>query len=145
MGFFPYFWQLTNLLMKKILLLALIGFCFVAFCFISAVHKIRGSWDHDISIRVKETDDVYQLSASYDREKTGRLQRYMDDQLNAHHLFHNSRMDAEVTLDDKTIFYVKTSPGKLLIKFDKHKNDEAACARMKGLGEHIKEKLTENQ
>ena len=131
--------------MKKILLLIFVGICFVAFCFISAVHKIHGSWDHDISIRVKENDNIYQLSASYDRERSGRLQRYIDAKLNTHHLFQNSRMDATVTLDDKTNFYVKTSPGRLLIKLDKNTNDAAAYERIRELGEEIKQKLTENE
>jgi hypothetical protein len=131
--------------MKKLFVVLFIGFCFFACCFIYSVRKLHGEWDHGISIRVKENDNLYQLSASYNREQTGRLQRYMDAQLNTHDLFHNSRMDATVTLDDKTSFYVKTSPGRLLIKFDKDANDPAAYYRIKDLGEKIKQKLAGNE
>lgn len=40
-------------------------------------------------------------------------------------------MDADITLDDKTTFYVKKSPGFLNIKFDKEKNSEEAFTKLK--------------
>ena len=53
--------------------------------------------------------------------------------------FASTEMDAGITLDDKTTFYVKKSPGYLNIKFDKEKNSEEAFAKFKGVLEGIGE------
>jgi len=132
--------------MKKMffVLLAAILFSFIIFAYVA--HKVRVNFvdDNNISIRVRETDDIYQLNASYRRNQTARLQRYMDARLHTNHLFKNSRMDATVTLDDKTSFYVRSSPGRLLIKLDKNANDEASYIRIKELAEDIKHTLADN-
>ena len=125
-------------------LLAAILITFAIFAYVA--HKVRVNFvdDNNISIRVKETEDTYQLNAYYRRNQTARLQRYMDAQLHTNHLFNHSRMDATVTLDDKTSFYIKTSPGRLLIKLDKNENDVASYIRIKQLGEAIKHQLADN-
>ena len=48
-------------------------------------------------------------------------------------------MDTDKTLDDKTTFYVKKSPGFLNIKLDKEKNSEEAFTKLKGVLEGIGE------
>jgi hypothetical protein len=132
--------------MKKMffVLLAAILVSFLIFSYVA--HKVRVNFgdDNNISIRVKETEDIYQLNANYRRNQTARLHRYMDARLHTNHLFKNSRMDATVTLDDKTSFYVRSSPGRLLIKLDKNVNDEASYIRIKELAEDIKQTLADN-
>ncbi len=132
--------------MKKIFLFLLICLVVVA-CFVSyTFHRVlHFNNDHDVSIKIKETGSMYQLYASYQRNKTYRVQRFMDAQLHTHDLFRNARMNAVVTLDDKTNFYIKTSPGSLYIKLNKDENNDEAYLRIKELGEQIKQKLANNE
>lgn len=97
------------------------------------------------SFSVKESDNSYQLSATYDPDKTGKVQETLDDYLKQRGdvSFRNTQLDATMTLNDKTIFYIKSSPGNLLIKFDKKRNSEKALARFKKLGEELRELLTD--
>jgi hypothetical protein len=97
------------------------------------------------SITVKESDDFYQLSADYDPDKTGKVQGYLDDYLTQRGdvSFKNAQIDATMTLNDKTVFYIKSMPGKLIIKFDKRRNSRNAYARFKKLGDELKDLLSE--
>lgn len=147
MGFFPY--QTITLqkpaIMKKESVI-FIAVMFLAVCFVGFVVR-RIYWfhhDHNLSFNVRETDNVYQLSASFARSKTHSVQRYIDDQLHMKHFFANADMNATVTLDDKTNFYIKTTPGALFIKLDKNENDFHSYSRIKELAEGLKHKLTEN-
>ena len=45
--------------------------------------------------------------------------------------FGNSVMDGEITLDNKTTFYINKSPGYLHIKFDKEKNSNEVFSKIK--------------
>ena len=130
--------------MKKLILLFVVGVLFTVCFFSYALHKIYWQKDHNISVHVKETDDIYQLTASYDRNRTGRVQRYIDAQLHQPHVFANTRMNANVTLDDHTSFYIRTAPGRLFIKMDKNTNDREAYFRIKQLGEGLKFKITQD-
>jgi hypothetical protein len=87
---------------------------------------------------------LHRVFSHRDRNQSRRIQKYIDAELNTHRFFSNAKMDALVTLDDKTNFYVKTKPGALYIKFNKDENDYEAYTRIKRLGEGLKHKLTEN-
>ncbi|GAB3933181.1 hypothetical protein [Larkinella terrae] len=97
------------------------------------------------SFSVRESDDSYQISATYDPDKTRKVQSYLDEYLtrSGDASFKNAQIDATMTLNDKTIFYIKSSPGNLLIKFDKKRNSEKALARFKKLAEKLRETLTD--
>ena len=127
--------------MKKILAVIVCSLILMACFFTFALHRIFSN--RDISIHVNETDNTYQLYASYNRNQSRRIQKYIDAELNTHRFFSNAKMDALVTLDDKTNFYVKTKPGALYIKLNKDENDYEAYTRIKRLGEGLKHKLTE--
>lgn len=128
--------------MKKLLLVFLGCIVFVMICFSYAFHKVFDfDNDHNISIRVKENEEMYSIYASYARSKTRRIQYYIDQELHTHQVFKNARIDATMTLDDKTNVYVRTTPGKLYIRLNKLENDEAAYLRIKKLGEGIKQRL----
>jgi len=132
--------------MKKIFVVLIFFVFFIGFCFVSVVRKMHWmSWHHDISVQVRETDNIYQVYASYNRDRTGRIERYIDAQLHTNHLFRNSRVNATITLDDKTSVYVRTAPGKVLIKLDKSMNDAVSYLRIKELGEGLKQQLTQTQ
>ncbi|MCW3088022.1 MAG: hypothetical protein JWQ78_1408 [Sediminibacterium sp.] len=129
--------------MKKFLLILV--FCTVTIaCFFAAiVHKIRRQHSQDISISVKESENMYKLYASYNKNKTRKIQRYLDAQLNSD-MFSNARIDANVVLEDHTNFYIKANPGVLMIRLNKRDNSIDSYYRIKHLGEGIKKRLAEN-
>jgi len=128
--------------MKKLLLLILICVLFTASFCSYVVYKLthRRLFNNDISIHVKENSDRYQVNAYYDRARTGRVERYLDAQLHTG-MFHNTRINANITLDDLTKLYVRSAPGRLLIRLDKDDNTTAAYWRIKQLGEGLKKQL----
>ena len=129
--------------MRKIFLVLLICvICMTAFV-AHIAHKIF--WNKNVAIRVNESENSYRISAAYDRNRTEDIQNYIDAKLKSNHIFRNAKIDADIILDDHTDIYVKCSPGRLLIKLDKNKNDPEAYARIKSLGEGIKQKLAQNE
>jgi len=58
--------------------------------------------------------------------------------------FVNTRIDGDLTLDDKTTFYIKKKPGFLEIKLNKNRNSSSSYHTIKELGEGLKGVLTEN-
>ncbi len=144
MGFFPSLFSSLHKhsTMKKIFLILLLCILFIAGFFtwvLYSIHSGNGS-----SVSIKESDDSYEFYASYNRSRTRRVQGYIDAQLQTKHIFKNARIDATVTLDDKTVFYIKTIPGVLLIKLNKRENDFTSYTRIKKLGEDIKLRLGAN-
>lgn len=128
--------------MKKILLavLVLVIVCVMgAFSFIWYTFHTLG--EHDISIRVNESEDRYRLYATYDRHKTGRIHRLLCDELH-NDLFRKNNVDADLTLDDDTRVHVTTKPGKLVILLNKHENSEESYRRIRELGEGVKLSLS---
>lgn len=128
--------------MRKLFFGLLLGMVFVFACFAFVFHQLYN--DHDISIRVKETDDSYSLYASYDRLNSRRLQHFMNKSLHTNRFSGNSSLNSYITLEDNTSFYIKTRPGNLYLKLDKRNNDEESYLRIKKLGEEIKHKLAED-
>jgi|GEM_PF-1348561 len=110
--------------------------------FISWVKHHGHFRDGDVSIQIKENDDRFQVYASYDRDKTARIQRYLDSKLHSNNLFHHSRVDADVVLEDNTKFYIKNTPGRLVIKFKRDENSEEAYHNMRDLAEGLKVEIT---
>ena len=93
-----------------------------------------------ISIKHSQYDHYYEMTAEFNPEKTTEVDRYLDKELSAGDMsFVNTRMDGEITLDDKTTFYVKKSPGHLNIKFDKAKNSAEAFSKVKSVCDGINE------
>ena len=80
------------------------------------------------------------MTAQFNPDKNDKVDRYLDKELATDNIsFVSSEMDADITLDDKTTFYVKKSPGYLKIKLDKEKNSEEAFTKLKGVLEGIGE------
>ncbi len=127
--------------MKKIFLFLFICMVFIAGIFSFVLYKVWFS--NNISISVNDSEDRFQLYASYPRNKARRIQHLIDSR------FHNAmlrknRVDGYMTTDDNTQFYVRTTPGRFLIRLNKNENNEEACLRLKQLGEEIKIELTKN-
>jgi len=118
---------------KKMLLLSFVLMVIAVTTLSSCRHH------HNTSISVKENGDVFQLSASFSPSKTRKLQHYMDSRLDSDVSFENTEMDAVVTLDDETKFYMKSYPGFVKIRFNKNENSVESYEKMRGLCEGIKE------
>ena len=102
--------------------------------------------DHDVSISVSDDDDEYEMDADYKRSQTHAVQVYLNDHLlNGNiRLTRNDHIDKEITLDDKTTFYINSNPGSLEIKIDKTKNSEEQCERIRQACEDLKEILNDH-
>ena len=93
-----------------------------------------------ISIKHSQYDHYYEMTAKFNPEKTTDVDRWLDQELSARNMsFVNTRIDGEITLDDKITFYVKKSPGYLNIKFDKEKNSDEAFSKVRSVCEGINE------
>jgi hypothetical protein len=91
-----------------------------------------------VSIKYSQYSHYYEMTASFNPGKTGEVDRYLDKELTGgKRTFVNTRIDGEITLDNKTTFYIKKSPGYLHIKFDKIKNNEEAFLKIKSSLEGI--------
>jgi preprotein translocase subunit SecF len=96
---------------------------------------------NNISLHIKENADQYHVFARYDRRKTRDVQYYLDRTLGTDHMFRKSKINATITLDDHTRFYVKNSPGRLVIRLNRDENSEEAYWRMKELAEGLKKHI----
>ena len=108
--------------------------------FVSLTIISCGFPDGSISIKHSQYDHYYEMTAKFNPDKTDQLDRYLDKELRSGNMcFVNTKMDADITLNDKTTFYIKKSPGYLNIKLDKEKNSEEAFTKLKGVLEGIGE------
>ena len=113
----------------------------LSFVFLTASSSISCSFpDGSISIKHSQYDHYYEMTAQFNPDKTDKVDRYLEKELATDNIsFVSSEMDADITLDDKTTFHVKKSPGYLNIKLDKEKNSEEAFTKLKGVLEGIGE------
>ena len=128
--------------MRKIILALLIGVMMVIGFGLYVAYKIASNTD--ISINVNDTEDQYQVEASYGRNQSRKVLSYIDAQLSKSKQFRHARMDGDVELDDHTKLYIRTKPGRLEIKVNKSENESASIERIKNLTEGIKIRLTED-
>jgi uncharacterized protein YxeA len=128
--------------MRKIILVLLIGIMIFIVFGLFAAYKIASNTD--ISIHVNDTDEQYQVDASYGRDQSRRVLSYIDAHLSKSKQFRHARMDGNIELDDHTKLYIKTRPGHLFIKVNKNDNDSASVERIRELTEGIKVRLTDN-
>jgi hypothetical protein len=99
---------------------------------------------HNTSISYSENRHYYKMKASFSRNKTGAVERYMDDMLSAGTMsFHRTRIDGEIALDDHSTFYIRKHAGYLYIKLDKDENSDEAYYKIKAMCEGIKKVLTQ--
>ena len=101
---------------------------------------------HDISISVSDDEDEYEMEADYRKNQSHAVQVYLNNHLlnNSSVSIHNGYVDDEITLDDKTTFYINTNPGELSIRINKNKNSEESCERVKQICEELKQILADN-
>jgi hypothetical protein len=106
--------------------------------FISWVKHHGHLRDGNISFQIKESDQRFQVYATYDRDRTAAVRRYLDQELHTQDLFRKSTIDADIILEDNTKLYVKNTPGRLVIKFNREDNSEESFREMKRLAEGLK-------
>jgi hypothetical protein len=97
-------------------------------------------------VSVLDTDNSYELRATYDEEKSEALKEALDNSVRPDKLFGQSisRFDAYIVLNDGTRFYFKYSDTRLVIKFNKKANSAAAFERMKTIFAAAKSVLNKN-
>ena len=94
----------------------------------------------NIRIEHSQYSHYYELTAKFHPGKTSKVDNYLDKKLaSGNNTFANTEMNADITLDDKTTFYINKSPGYLNIKFDKEKNSNEAFVKVKSVLEGIGE------
>jgi hypothetical protein len=100
-------------------------------------------FDHSTSVTVSEDENTYTFSARYDRRETGRVERYINQNISPDQMgsSENDYVDASTTLNDNTRFHIKESPGKLEIQIDKKANSPASCYRIRKLCDGVKDLL----
>lgn len=99
----------------------------------------------DLSISVKDSEDIYKFSAHYDEEKTERVQSMINQGIAPNHIESTEDWDITTVLNDKTHVKIESAPGALIIKLDKEENDKASYLQVKRMCEEIKGILTEKQ
>jgi len=126
----------------------LIAVCIFFLSGFSACYNSYRINDGDVSISIKESEDEYRMSASFDEDKTRMVQNYIRDYTGENGLFTsggNVIMDATTTYDDDITIDLKFRPGRLKIALDKDQNSEEACQQVKEMCEGIKELLADNK
>jgi hypothetical protein len=101
---------------------------------------------NDISISVSDDEDEYEMEADYRRSKSHDVQVYLNNHLltSSNVSIRNGFVDDEVTLDDKTTFYINTNPGELSIRINKNENSEESCERVRQICEELKQIIADN-
>ena len=100
-------------------------------------------WGHHTSISTWDSGDEYGMNAYYSKKKTRKVQRLLNRCLeeNCNISFTRTPVDEDITLDDRTRFYLHSYPGELEIRIDKTENSGESFARIQELCEDIKELL----
>jgi len=97
---------------------------------------------NNTSISYSDNGHYYKMKASFSRNKTGAVERYLDDMLAAGNMsFRHTRIDGDIALDDHSAFYIKIRTGYLYIKFDKDQNSDEAYYKIRSMCEGIKRVL----
>lgn len=93
------------------------------------------------SVKITETNDTYRLEAVYDKGKTWKVQKYINQYMKPAGLFASDHdyMNVTTSFADKTEFHIKAEPGELEIDFNKSKYSYAAYTRMKNMYTGIKD------
>lgn len=97
------------------------------------------SQNKNLNVTTKESDDDYEFSAVFDKAKNPEVVSYMDKVLGKPNniSFSNTQLDAKMSLDDKSKFYIKLSPGNIKMKFSKEDNSEANYKKLKNMCENL--------
>jgi hypothetical protein len=109
-------------------------------CVVYSTHK-----GVDGTVTILDTDDTYQLTASFDKEKIGKVQHFINKSIKPNGLFESGDdyLDAVTLLHDKTKFYIKAFKGELFISLNKKENSVESYNRIKKMCEGVKDIVEE--
>jgi hypothetical protein len=115
--------------------------CFLCLCILSSC--VYHHNNHHLKISVEESGSSYIFSAFFPESKTGKVHRIVNNSLSPNGLFGsvNDYMDVTTTLQDKTTFAVKASPGIIYVRVDRQGNSPASYDRIKEMCAAIKRSL----
>ena len=99
------------------------------------------SGNKDLKVSVKDSDEEFVFTARYDRKKTVEVQQYVNKSLKPNRIFSDHEEDAvkDVKLANGSTFHVESTPGDLLVTFNKQDNSDAAYYEMRELCKGIRE------
>jgi hypothetical protein len=98
----------------------------------------------NLDISIKDADHYFYMAADFDKNKTRRLEHFMNREIGkeSNFSFVNTRTNATVRLDDNTKFFLRKEPGLIRIKLNKDENSPAAYYRIKAMCEGMKDVMT---
>lgn len=99
----------------------------------------------NVSVKVKDADDYFRFTATFDKEKSVRINRFINNQIAPTRIESDRDIDITTTLDDQTTFKWESSPGELMIYLDKEENSKASYHRIKSMCEKIKDIIAEKK
>lgn len=97
----------------------------------------------NLSIRVKDSSTEYTFEATYPENKTRKLERYLEHELN-NELPLDQHIDLIVGMVNGEKFNLKATKGNLKIQFDKKNSSVTGYIKIKKLAEGLRAQLTEN-
>jgi len=122
--------------MKTYLLFVLV------FCCGISIHCKTGkrTGPANISFTVEESEERFCIFAGYDPANTKKVELVLDKYLkeSSDPSFVNTKLDADMTLRNKTVFYIKHKSGELKIKLDKDLNSVQTVQTFKKMAEELK-------
>jgi len=117
--------------------LVIVTFCILLLCIYFAYAILVDN--KDISLSITETDNTFQLSANYAKDKTPNVMQHFNDCIKPANITSvNYKPDTTLILQDRTEFSIKCSPGKFKLYLDKRKNSVASLVRTKKICEELK-------
>jgi hypothetical protein len=90
----------------------------------------------------EESNGLYEINAIFSDYKYDRVQQAINEVAAPTPIFKaKGDVKATITLADKTTFYLKSSSGKLYVRFDKNKNSSVSYQKIKEMAKAIGEAL----
>jgi hypothetical protein len=121
--------------MKKLLWFLLATLFFMTGC---RNHYHEHSRGNNVSIHVRETDDLYQIDARFARTKTQDILEFLGEKLHTDALADSRYHQMKLQMEHGAELYVQSKPGKISIRVNRVGHDELALQEVKNLAEELK-------
>jgi hypothetical protein len=115
-------------------------FFLFSIAFLFSCHK-----QGDLDIKVVDSDDVYEYSATFDPARSLAVERFINARIAPTHITSNGDLDVTTILNDKTTFDYESSPGELIITLDKKRNNQAGYNRIKKMCQELNQIINPKQ
>lgn len=92
----------------------------------------------DVNIAVKDDDDYYRFKAHFNENLSPQVSEFLNDHISPIRIDPEQDSKVVTELPDHTKLTVESSPGELMIYFDKEDNSRASYHRVKNLCEGVK-------